>query len=112
MPPNGIGLAAAEALAALGDNIVIVGRNETRTKIAAARISISALIIRARSVGLFPRIHSSTDFGQIIRRLTNDSDLNWAFFEPAAWIHSAIAGAPPSGAEIRGDAGARRHGRG
>jgi len=39
---NGIGLAAAEALAARGDNIVIVGRNETRTKIAAARIRAAA----------------------------------------------------------------------
>ncbi len=34
---NGIGLAAAEALASLGENIAIVGRNETRTKIAAAK---------------------------------------------------------------------------
>src|SRR6476659_9247068 len=39
---NGIGLAAAEALAALGKNIGIVGRNETRTKIAAARIRAAA----------------------------------------------------------------------
>jgi NAD(P)-dependent dehydrogenase (short-subunit alcohol dehydrogenase family) len=35
---NGIGLAAAEALAGLGANVAVVGRNETRTKIAAARI--------------------------------------------------------------------------
>jgi NAD(P)-dependent dehydrogenase (short-subunit alcohol dehydrogenase family) len=35
---NGIGLAAAEALAALGANVAIVGRNETRTRIAAARV--------------------------------------------------------------------------
>jgi NAD(P)-dependent dehydrogenase (short-subunit alcohol dehydrogenase family) len=34
---NGIGLAAAEALA-LGANVTIVGRNETRTRIAAARV--------------------------------------------------------------------------
>jgi NAD(P)-dependent dehydrogenase (short-subunit alcohol dehydrogenase family) len=39
---NGIGLAAAEALAALGNGIVIVGRNETRTKIAAVRIRAAA----------------------------------------------------------------------
>jgi NAD(P)-dependent dehydrogenase (short-subunit alcohol dehydrogenase family) len=39
---NGIGLAAAEALAALGANICIVGRNETRIKIAAARIRAAA----------------------------------------------------------------------
>jgi NAD(P)-dependent dehydrogenase (short-subunit alcohol dehydrogenase family) len=39
---NGIGLAAAEALAALGANICIVGRDETRTKIAAARTQATA----------------------------------------------------------------------
>jgi short-subunit dehydrogenase len=35
---NGIGLAAAEALAAFGANLAIVGRSKTRTRIAAARI--------------------------------------------------------------------------
>ncbi len=35
---NGIGLAAAEALAALGANLAIVGRSQTRTRIASARI--------------------------------------------------------------------------
>jgi NAD(P)-dependent dehydrogenase (short-subunit alcohol dehydrogenase family) len=39
---NGIGLAAAEALAARGENLVIVGRSETRAKIAAARIRAAA----------------------------------------------------------------------
>lgn len=39
---NGIGLAAAEALAARGENLVIVGRDETRGKIAAARIRAAA----------------------------------------------------------------------
>ena len=39
---NGIGLAAAEALAQLGANVAIVGRNETRTKIAAAHIRAAA----------------------------------------------------------------------
>jgi NAD(P)-dependent dehydrogenase (short-subunit alcohol dehydrogenase family) len=39
---NGIGLAAAEALAALGANVAIVGRSEPRTKIAAARIRAAA----------------------------------------------------------------------
>jgi NAD(P)-dependent dehydrogenase (short-subunit alcohol dehydrogenase family) len=34
---NGIGLAAAEALATLGENVVIVGRNDTRARIAAAQ---------------------------------------------------------------------------
>lgn len=39
---NGIGLAAAEALAKLGANVAIVGRNETRAKIADARIRAAA----------------------------------------------------------------------
>jgi len=34
---NGIGLAAAEALAALGANLAIVGRSETKTRLALAR---------------------------------------------------------------------------
>jgi NAD(P)-dependent dehydrogenase (short-subunit alcohol dehydrogenase family) len=39
---NGIGLAAAEALAALGASLAIVGRSETRTRMAAARIRAAA----------------------------------------------------------------------
>ena len=39
---SGIGLAAAAKLAALGANVAIVGRNETRTKIAAARVRSAA----------------------------------------------------------------------
>ena len=39
---NGIGLAAAEALAALGANLAIVGRSKTRTGIASARIKAAA----------------------------------------------------------------------
>src|SRR6516162_3561873 len=39
---NGIGLAAAEALAALGANLAIVGRSKTRTGIASARIRAAA----------------------------------------------------------------------
>src|SRR5882724_3217000 len=35
---NGIGLAAAEALAARGANVAIVGRGEARTQVAAERI--------------------------------------------------------------------------
>jgi retinol dehydrogenase 12 len=40
--PNGIGLAAAEALAARGANLAIVGRSETRTPMALARIEAAA----------------------------------------------------------------------
>src|SRR5258708_40182227 len=39
---TGIGLAAAEALAALGANLAIVGRSQTRTRIASARIRAAA----------------------------------------------------------------------
>jgi NAD(P)-dependent dehydrogenase (short-subunit alcohol dehydrogenase family) len=39
---NGIGLAAAEALAALGANVAIVGRSKTKTRIASARIRAAA----------------------------------------------------------------------
>src|SRR5262245_19188687 len=39
---NGIGLAAAEAFAALGANLAIVGRSKTRTRIALARIEAAA----------------------------------------------------------------------
>jgi NAD(P)-dependent dehydrogenase (short-subunit alcohol dehydrogenase family) len=39
---NGIGLAAATALAGLGANVAIVGRNEARTKSAAAQIQARA----------------------------------------------------------------------
>ena len=39
---NGIGLAAAEVLAARGANLAIVGRSKTRTRIASARIRATA----------------------------------------------------------------------
>ena len=39
---NGIGLAAAKALAALGAHVAIVGRNAVRTKVAAAEIQVQA----------------------------------------------------------------------
>jgi NAD(P)-dependent dehydrogenase (short-subunit alcohol dehydrogenase family) len=39
---NGIGLAAAEALAGLGANLAIVGRSETRTRVASARVRAAA----------------------------------------------------------------------
>ena len=39
---NGIGLAAAEALAALGANLAIVGRSKTRIRIASARTRAAA----------------------------------------------------------------------
>ena len=48
---NGIGLAAAEALAALGANLAIVGRSKSRTRVAAARIS--AVAKRGATVSTF-----------------------------------------------------------
>src|SRR5438034_4207871 len=39
---NGIGLAAAEAPAALGANLAIVGRSKSRTRMASARIRAAA----------------------------------------------------------------------
>src|SRR5262249_52955412 len=39
---NGIGLAAAEALTALGADLAIVGRSKTRIRIASARIRAAA----------------------------------------------------------------------
>jgi NAD(P)-dependent dehydrogenase (short-subunit alcohol dehydrogenase family) len=47
---NGIGLAAAQALAALGANVAIVGRDETRTRVAAAAIGAAA---RAATIATF-----------------------------------------------------------
>ena len=44
---NGIGLAAAEVLAARGANLAIVGRSKTRTRIASARIRATAAGRRA-----------------------------------------------------------------
>ena len=44
---NGIGLAAAEGLAALGANLAIVGRSKTRTRITSARIRAAAAGRRA-----------------------------------------------------------------
>jgi NAD(P)-dependent dehydrogenase (short-subunit alcohol dehydrogenase family) len=48
---NGIGLAAAEALAALGANLAIVGRSPTRTRIASARIRASTTPARCTEHG-------------------------------------------------------------
>jgi NAD(P)-dependent dehydrogenase (short-subunit alcohol dehydrogenase family) len=47
---NGIGLAAAEALAALGANVAIVGRSEIRTRAAAAQVSAAG---RGATVAMF-----------------------------------------------------------
>jgi NAD(P)-dependent dehydrogenase (short-subunit alcohol dehydrogenase family) len=56
---NGIGLAAAEALAALGAKLAIVGRSKTRTRIASARIRAAAGIIYPRIRDFFVPIRGS-----------------------------------------------------
>ena len=48
---NGLGLAAAEALASLGTNLAIVGRSKSRTRVAAARIR--AVAKRGATVATF-----------------------------------------------------------
>jgi short chain dehydrogenase len=48
---NGIGLAAAEALAALGANLAIVGRSETKTRLALARDELVLGPLRASKRG-------------------------------------------------------------
>jgi NAD(P)-dependent dehydrogenase (short-subunit alcohol dehydrogenase family) len=65
---NGIGLAAAEALAALGANLAIVGRSQTRTRIASARIKAAAG--RRGTVATFIADLSSQ---AAVRRLAADS---------------------------------------
>jgi NAD(P)-dependent dehydrogenase (short-subunit alcohol dehydrogenase family) len=61
---NGIGLAAAEALVALGANLVIVGRSQTRTRMASARIRAASA--KGATVATFIAALSSQDS---VRRL-------------------------------------------
>jgi hypothetical protein len=66
-------LAAAEALAALGANLAIVGRSKTKTRVASARIraaagkgATAATFIASRSYGrinLKPGVNSAADLG-------------------------------------------------
>ena len=110
---NGIGLAAAEALAALGENIAIVGRNETRTKIAAARIRAAAG--KGATVGTFvadlssqaavrklatevlaryPRLDvliNNAGAMYTTREATNDGiELTWAVNHPAPFLLTTL----------------------
>ncbi len=61
---NGIGLAAAEALVALGANVAIVGRSETGLRIAAARVKAARK--RGATVDTLVADHSSQ---QAVRKL-------------------------------------------
>ena len=110
---SGIGLAAAEALAALGENIVIVGRNETRTKIAAARIrataakgaTVGTLIadlasqgavrkLAAGVVGRYPRVDvliNNAGAMYTTRQVTNDGiELTWAVNHLAPFLLTTL----------------------
>jgi NAD(P)-dependent dehydrogenase (short-subunit alcohol dehydrogenase family) len=110
---NGIGLAAAEALAALGENIVIVGRNETRAKIAAARITAAAgkgatvgtLIadlasqgavrhLAAEVLGRYPRVDVLINNAGAMfttRQVTNDGiELTWAVNHLAPFLLTTL----------------------
>ena len=59
---SGIGLAAAQALAALGANVAIVGRNETRTRAAAAAIGAAAKAATVTTFDTFSTSVSSSYF--------------------------------------------------
>jgi NAD(P)-dependent dehydrogenase (short-subunit alcohol dehydrogenase family) len=110
---NGIGLAAAEALAALGENIVIVGRNETRTKIAAARIRAAAgkgatvgtlfadlasqsavRNLAAEVLGRYPRVDvliNNAGAMYTTRQVTNDGiELTWAVNHLAPFLLTTL----------------------
>ena len=110
---SGIGLAAAEALAALGENIVIVGRNATRTKIAAARIrataakgaTIGTLIADLASQGAvrklaaevldrYPRVDvliNNAGAMYTTRQVTNDGiELTWAVNHLAPFLLTTL----------------------
>ena len=110
---NGIGLAAAEALAARGDNIVIDGRNETRTKIAAARVravagkgaTVGTLIadlasqgavrkLAAEVLGRYPRVDvliNNAGAMYSTRQVTNDGiELTWAVNHLAPFLLTTL----------------------
>ena len=110
---NGIGLAAAEALVALGANVAIVGRNETRTKIAAARIraaagkgaTVGTLIADLASQGAvrnlaaevldrYPRVDvliNNAGAMYTTRHVTNDgNELTWAVNHQAPFLLTTL----------------------
>ncbi len=110
---NGIGLAAAEALVALGANVAIVGRNETRTKIAAARIraaagkgaTVGTLIadlasqgavrnLAAEVLGRYPRVDvliNNAGAMYTTRQVTNDGiELTWAVNHLAPFLLTTL----------------------
>jgi len=103
---NGIGLAAAEALAALGANLAIVGRSKTRTRIASARIRAAAgrgatvatfiadLSSQASVLARYPKLdvlvnNAGAMYGT--RQLTKDGiELTWAVNHLAPFLLSKL----------------------
>jgi NAD(P)-dependent dehydrogenase (short-subunit alcohol dehydrogenase family) len=110
---NGIGLAAAEALAAFGANLAIVGRSKTRTRIAAARIraagrreatvatfiadlssQVSVRRLAAEVLARYPRLdvlvnNAGAMYGT--RQLTKDGiELTWAVNHLAPFLLSKL----------------------
>jgi NAD(P)-dependent dehydrogenase (short-subunit alcohol dehydrogenase family) len=64
---NGIGLATVEALAAQGANLAIVGRNETRAKIAAAQVRL-----KAANGGTVETLTADLSSQRAVRRLASE----------------------------------------
>jgi NAD(P)-dependent dehydrogenase (short-subunit alcohol dehydrogenase family) len=110
---NGIGLAAAEALATLGAKLAIVGRSETRTRIASARIraaagrgaTVATFIadlssqasvrgLAAEVLGRCPKLDvlvNNAGAMYAIRRLTKDGiELTWAVNHLAPFLLSTL----------------------
>src|SRR5215510_5595177 len=110
---NGIGLAAAEALAALGANLAIVGRSKTRTRIASARIraaarreaTVATFIsdlssqasvrkLAAEVLARYPKLHvlvNNAGAMYATRQLTKDGiELTWAVNHLAPFLLSKL----------------------
>ena len=110
---NGIGLAAAKALAALGANVAIVGRNELRCRVAAAEIraaassaaSVTALLadlasqaavrtLAAEVLARYPRIDVLINNAGAMhrsRQLTGDRiELTWAVNHLAPFLLTTL----------------------
>src|SRR5262249_35358555 len=110
---NGIGLAAAEALAALGANLAIVGRSKTRTRLALARINavagrraaggafcadhpprVSGGTLASQALGRYPKLdvlvnNAGAMYGT--RQLTKDGiELTWAVNHLAPFLLSKL----------------------
>ena len=110
---NGIGLAAAEALAALGANLAVVGRSKSRTRVASARIRAAAgreamvatfvsdlssqasvRKLAAEVLARYPRLHVLVNNAGAVyrgRQLTTDGiELTWAVNHLAPFLLTTL----------------------